>query len=186
MTSYNTRKQDGALNLHDKSDTAAANGTHTGNTVPPPVQRLRTLGYVLARTRFSVIVLIAGLVLLLTDQGSDMLINTVQNGKTWQFSFALMFWGLSIWGWARFLLDIRFPDPPTYQAYFNFWRKWIPRALGGLAFVVVGFSAWQASDKTHQLTWLSAVGLVIFIVIVIVRHIQAGRKGLRTVFHELG
>lgn len=115
------------------------------------------------------IVLIAGFVLLLTDQGSDMLINTVEDGKTWQFSLALMFWGLSIWGWARFLLDIRFPDPPTYTAYFNFWRKWIPRALGALAFVVVGFSTYQANVKTHQLTWLSAVGMFIFVVIVIAR-----------------
>lgn len=128
---------------------------------------LRALSYCLARSRFSVLVLLGGLVLLLTDQGRDVLIAYGQDGKTVRVALAAGFWALSIWGWCRLLLDIRFADPPGCTRCYNFWRCWLPRGLGSLAFVVLVLSAFQAGQSA--LGWTALLALVLFLVFVIGR-----------------
>jgi len=126
--------------------------------------QLRALSYAVARCRFNLLVLIAGAVLLLTDQGRDLLIAYGEDGKTLRLTAGVFVWAFSIWGWARVLLDIRWADLPNCVPCYNFWRRWLPRILGVAAFAAVVFSAWQA----HQmpLVYWSLGGMVVFLVFV--------------------
>ncbi len=135
--------------------------------------QLRAFTFCLNRSRFSVIVLIVGLALSLSDQGRDVLIANAEDDKTLRVAAAAAVWALSIWGWCRLLLDIRYDDPPSCTRSYNFWRVWMPRLLGALAFVVVAFSALQTEQVVLAVWNLGA--LAVFLVVVIGRR-PAGRK----------
>jgi hypothetical protein len=131
---------------------------------PPLAGQLRALSFAVARCRFSLLVLAAGAVLLLTGQGRDLLIAYGEDGKTLRLTAGVFLWALSIWGWARVLLDIQWSELPSCVPCYNFWRRWLPRILGVAAFAVVVLSAWQA-DQLPLVFW-SAGGMVVFFLFV--------------------
>jgi Patatin-like phospholipase len=131
---------------------------------PTISDQLRALSFAVARCRFNVLVLVGGAVLLLTDQGRDLLIAYGEDGKTLRLTAGAFVWAFSIWGWARVLLDIQWAELPTCLPCYNFWRRWLPRILGVIAFAVVAFSAWQAGQT--ELAWWALGGLVVFFVFV--------------------
>jgi len=135
--------------------------------------RLRALSFAVARCRFNLLVLVAGAVLLLTDQGRDLLIAYGEDGKTLRLTAGVFIWAFSIWGWARVLLDVRWADLPNCVSCYNFWRKWLPRLLGVVAFGVVVFSAWQAHQR--PLAYWALGGMIVFLVFVWKRRSWARR-----------
>ncbi len=128
---------------------------------------INAIKFSLNRSRFSIIVLIVGLGLLLTDQGRDALIAYVADEKSIRVSLAAAFWAFSIWGWSHLLLDVHYDDLPSCLSCYNQCRKWVPRLLGSFAFLVVAFSAYQAEQ--HVLVWWALGGFIIFIVLVVNR-----------------
>jgi len=125
---------------------------------------LRALAFAIARCRFSALVLAAGAILLLTDQGRDLLIAYGEDGKTVRFTAGVFVWAFSIWGWARVLLDIEWPELPSCIPCYNAARKWLPRIMGAAAFALVVFSAFQANQAA--IAFWSLGGMVAFFVLV--------------------
>jgi hypothetical protein len=125
---------------------------------------LRALSFAIARCRFSLLMLAGGFALLMSDQGRDLLIAYGEDGKTARLTLAAFLWALSIWGWARTLLDIAYEDPPACLRCYNQVRRWLPRLLGGFAFVALGLSAARADQA--PLAWWAAGGFVAFLIIV--------------------
>lgn len=135
--------------------------------IPPPTLAawLHAITFCLARSRFSLIVLTIGFVLLLTDQGHDALTAYAEDHMTVRLAFAVAFWAFSIWGWSRLLLDVQYDEQPKCISCYNVCRKWMPGILGAIAFLVVAFSALQIQD--HVLMWWSLAEFVVFVIVVI-------------------
>lgn len=114
----------------------------------------QAFSYCLYLTRFSVLVLIVTLALLLAAQGQDLLISIAEDRRYFAFVGDLLLWGASVWLWARVLLDIRFPTPPTDRGAYNFWRRHVPRLLGALAFGSVAVAT-ARTDQCAVLMWLA-------------------------------
>jgi hypothetical protein len=122
----------------------------------------RAFAYCLSLTRFSVLALLATLVLLLAGQGRDLLLSIAEDGRYLSFVLSTALWAFSIWLWARVLLDIRFPDPPSDREAYNFWRRHLPRALGAAAFAAVAVAALRTTAVTLTLAWLNAGAGIVF------------------------
>lgn len=131
------------------------------------VEKFQAFSYCLARSRFSVIILIVGLALLLSDQGQDLLIAYGEDHKTTRLALAAAVWALSIWGWCRVLLDIRYETSPRDLVSYNRWRTWLPRILGTLAFVVLALASWRAG-RYWLVVWALG-GLAVFLYFIIKR-----------------
>lgn len=131
------------------------------------VEKLQAFTYCLARSRFSLIILVVGLALLLSDQGQDLLIAYAEDGKTTRLALAAAVWALSIWGWCRVLLDIHYEGSPRDVVSYNRWRTWTPRILGTLAFVVLALASWRAG-RYWLVAWALG-GLAVFLYFIIKR-----------------
>jgi len=131
------------------------------------VEKFQAFSYCLARSRFSVILLVVGLALLLSDQGQDLLIAYGEDGKTTRLALAAAIWALSIWGWCRILLDIQYEGSPRDVVSYNRWRTWLPRILGTLAFVVLALASWRAG-RYWLVAW-AVGGLAVFLYFIIKR-----------------
>ncbi|MBI1983147.1 MAG: hypothetical protein HYS61_03000 [Acidobacteria bacterium] len=147
--------------------------TAISRSAPTLAAWLHAFTFCLSRSRFSVIVLIAGLALLLSDQGRDVLTAYAEDNKTARVALAAAFWAFSIWGWSRLLLDVRYDELPSCMSCYNWCRKWLPRLLGASAFLVVAFSAYQTDQAL--LAWWALGGFAVFLVLVIWRR-PAARK----------
>lgn len=134
------------------------------SSTPTLATWLHALTFCLSRSRFSVIVLIVGLALLLSDQGRDVLTAYAEDNKTVRVALAAAFWAFSIWGWSRLLLDVRYDELPSCMSCYNWCRKWLPRLLGSSAFLVVAFSAYQTDQVA--LVWWALGGFAVFLVFV--------------------
>lgn len=128
---------------------------------------LRALAFCLGRSRFSVIILIVGFAILLTDQGRDLLTYYAEEHRIFNAALAATIWAISIWFWCRILLDIQYADPPSNIHCYNFFREWIPRFLGGLAFFVLAFASLLAEQ--YWLSFFTMVALIVFLAVVISR-----------------
>ncbi len=137
----------------------------------------RAISNCLKHSRFSVIVLLVGLGLLLSGQGRDLLHAYAEDGKTLRLAAAASLWGLSIWFWCRVLLDIDYGDPVDDLGRYNRWRRWVPRVLGTLAFAAVAFAAIQEGLWMLAL-WVGAA-LVVFLVFVVLRRDLSNRVSTR-------
>jgi len=162
----------GNVNREDRSDPSTADTKGLRERSALWAHHLRAWVFAMARCRFSIIVLAAGFGLLMSDQGRDLLV--AYGDGDWIFKLIVTFcaaiWALSVWGWARTLLDInyeRFFSLPDCIRCYNIARSWLPRVLGALAFVAVGWSSLIARQKL--LTVWAASGLVLFLVFVIYR-----------------
>lgn len=131
------------------------------------VEKFQAFSYCLARSRFSVIILVVGLALLLSDQGQDLLIAYGEDHKTTRLALAAAVWALSIWGWCRILLDIQYEGSPRDVVTYNRWRTWLPRILGTLAFVVLALASWRAG-RYWLVVWALG-GLAVFLYFIIKR-----------------
>lgn len=131
------------------------------------VEKFQAFIYCFNRSRFSVIILVVGLALLLSDQGQDLLIAYAEDGKTTRLAVAAGIWALSIWGWCRVLLDIRYHGRPRAVVTYNQWRSWMPRLLGTLAFCVLAIAAYQVSQ--YWLVAWAMAGLAAFLYFVVKR-----------------
>ena len=155
----------------------------------------RALAYTLGVVRFNVLMLIAGGVLLLVDQGQDVLVGLIEDidggheafSRTAVFLLAIFFWAFSIWLWARTLLDVDFGNAPDCPRWLPFWRAHIPRLLGLLAFAAVAWALWRTgdivtTDLQSTVTALSLVTLllgVVFYLFVLYRRPMARRLAAR-------
>jgi hypothetical protein len=128
---------------------------------------LRAFLYCLSRSRFNVIILLAGFGLLMSDQGRDLLVYYAEERQRALFGSAALLWALSIWFWSRVLLDVRFAEPPECTACYNRWRTWMPRLLGALGFGFVGVAT--ALVRQWGLTLAALIALVLFLAFVITR-----------------
>jgi hypothetical protein len=126
------------------------------------INHLRAWFYAIGRCRFSFIILIAGFGLLMSDQGRDLLITHAEDGHLQMLHLTIWasVWAFSIWGWARTLLDIDFENLPDCLPCYNRARRWLARLLGGFAFIVVGWSAYQGGQNT--LSVYTIIGFVVF------------------------
>lgn len=114
----------------------------------------RAFTYCLNLTRFNVLILFLTLALLLVAQGQDLLISIAEDQRYIAFTGGVLLWGISLWLWARVLLDIRIATPPRDRHAYNFWRRHVPRLLGALAFGSVAMATARAEQCT-VLTWLA-------------------------------
>lgn len=155
----------------------------------------RALAYTLGIVRFNVLLLIAGGVLLLVDQGQDILVGLIEDMHAGDGAFrrgslfflAVFFWAFSIWLWARTLLDVDFGDAPDCPRWLPFWRAHVPRVLGLLAFAAVAWGLWRTGDIVTDtlrptVTGLTLVTLllgVVFYLLVLYRRPLARRLAAR-------
>lgn len=155
----------------------------------------RSLAYTLGIVRFNVLMLVAGGVLLLTDQGQDILVALVEDidaadavvTRASVFLLATFYWAFSIWLWARTLLDVDFGNAPACPTWLPFWRAHVPRALGLLAFAAVAWALWLTGDAVAAglrftvaaLTGLTLLLGVVFYLFVYYRRPLARRLAAR-------
>lgn len=162
----------------DVSDNNSNNNNDVSKDMPGKATRLgmhiEAWAFALGRCRFSVIVLIAGFALLMSDQGQDLLIAKGENGHIVQLTLMATIWALSIWFWSRTLLDINFKHRPVgYDDHYYYTaRLWLARLLGGMAFFSVGWSAFQVHQT--RLVWGMVAGFIVFIIIVLIRRSISG------------
>lgn len=126
---------------------------------------IKDLGAVLKYCRFSVFMLLVGLVVLvLTPQGQDVLrvmveVSGSMGGKSfWQwiiFLLAMGFWGLNAWYWARVMLRVRFKGDSRLSSEHPDRILWlnrhVPRILGTLAFFIVALGFARAAIEISGL-----------------------------------
>jgi hypothetical protein len=160
---FNNEQETGIARSQQGGSTMSAKATKA-RTPFFHASSLRALTFCLGRSRFSILLLVGGLGLLVTDQGQDLLTGYAEDGKTLTVAMTAMAWALSVWGWCRALLNIRFDEVPSCRHCYNYWRRWLPRFLGGLAFVALMAGAWKA-DQYELLIW-AAIGFAIFILFV--------------------
>lgn len=122
---------------------------------PPPaihpwVLGMRTLFYTLELVRFNLLILIVGWALMSIPQGRDVLIGLAEKAHDQPllaqlFLLGVVYWGLSIWFFARTLLRFEFAArPPLDEALYLALRTHLPRLLGFAAFLAVINALWQA------------------------------------------
>ncbi len=143
---------------------------HGNDSAPAPFALAPWLGafrFCVSRSRFSVLLLVLGLALLLSDQGRDLLIAYGEDHKTVRLAAMAFLWALSLWWCSRVLLDIRYADHPRHTRAYDFWRKVLPRALGSIAFLVIAFGAMRA--QRYALSAAALAALVAFLAWVITR-----------------
>ncbi len=114
-------------------------------------RHLRALTYVLNLSRFSVVVLLVGAALLASGQGQDVLISVGEDNQFGRLLLGITLWATSIWLWARVLLNIHLPAPPVDTLTLAPYRRWVPRLLGTLGFVVVAVDAGNAGGEANDL-----------------------------------
>lgn len=137
----------------------------------------RMLRYVLNVCRFSLIVLLAGVVLLSVDQGQDLLRSTAEDGRTVLLLGSCLLWAFSIWLWTRTLLEIRFPGTPTGDwRLLAAYRLWMPRILGLAPFVVVALNALTAGTPADGFVLPTVLLGIAFGLLVVYRR-PLGRLG---------
>ena len=117
-------------------------------------EALKAVGVVLWPIRFILLVMAAMIGILSLPQGQDALYGAVIEGdRRWLVFAAVTAWAVQSWYWARFLLSLPlrgFParlygGRPFDAAFTGPLIEWIPRILGGLAFVIVGGFVYAAS-----------------------------------------
>jgi|GEM_PF-3550792 len=150
----------------------------------------KNLLYVLNLCRFSVLMVLAGVLLQWSAQGQDMLLGIAGAHFFWdQFLFLvfLVFWAWSAWFFARIMLYFDFrPEeapqdplevkniskPPCWTHHW--WRLWIPRILLALAFLGTWWNLLNAAQSIDQdlhnyvsgLAWITlVVGFVFFVLV---------------------
>jgi len=136
---------------------------------PSLIIRVRALGWAINLTRLNILLLIATTVLVSVPQGRDLLLTMAQDAGFRDYLSLLgstLLWATSIWLWARVLLDIEFPDAPVTPQQLRFWRKWLPRILGLLAFVSVTVNLGLAIGGVNALVVLLALEGAAFMVCV--------------------
>jgi hypothetical protein len=144
------------------------------------ILQLRALGWVLNLTRLNLILLLITTCLLISDQGHDLLISMTDSGKLFNLkSFTLLcgtlLWALSIWLWARVLLDITFPLVPVDNAMLRPYREHLPRALALTAFISVAINVWSALDGVNRvLIALLIEGALCYLLLLLRRRIGRG------------
>jgi hypothetical protein len=134
---------------------------------PSMAAKIRAFTFCLSRSRFSVIILVIGFAMLMSDQGRDILTTYAEDKNTWWVAIWAAIWAVSIWGWSRTLLDINFVDPPSARDCYIFWRTWMPRFLGTSAFIAAAAGAWSAGQT--NMTLKVAASAVLFLVFISVR-----------------
>lgn len=144
------------------------------------ILQLRALGWVLNLTRLNLILLLITTCLLISDQGHDLLISMTDSGELFNLrSFTLLggtlLWALSIWLWARVLLDIKFPLVPVDNAMLLPYRAHLPRALALTAFISVAINLWSALDGVNKvLIVLLIEGALCYLLLLLRRRIGRG------------
>ncbi len=127
---------------------------------PRWIRTARNVGYALFLVRFNLIVLVAGWLLLLVDQGQDALIGYALGDKglsagVWFFLW-VFYWAFSIWFFARTMFRFRYPTTPSSSETtadgqaFGLMTVYLPRVLGALAFVVVAHALMWASGAVEK------------------------------------
>jgi hypothetical protein len=148
-------------------------------------------GWAVSTCRFGWIsVLVGGLPLILSSQGQDLLRILVDDAtgrlQWWLAAFVLVGWAVSVWYWCRVLLMVRWEkDRDDADPMARLIVKWLPRALGTAAIlmVTIGFVrtpgatpvqgtalAWHAAGSaalalaflyavSRRRVWLKALGL---------------------------
>jgi hypothetical protein len=114
---------------------------------------LRKWLLVLKPCRFSLLMVLAGLVFLIfASQGQDVVRALAEqqdrNRDAWQrfFFFAGAFaWSLYAWYWARVMLSFRFPGVPEHDRRLQAFRIWVPRLIGFVAMLGVAAALYLAS-----------------------------------------
>ncbi|MCW8931596.1 MAG: hypothetical protein OQL19_15365 [Gammaproteobacteria bacterium] len=131
----------------------------------PLVMHLRALGYTLNLTRFSLIILIAASALLFFDQGQDLLITIDEDGNYPRLIVSTFALAVSIWLWARVLMDIRFPYAPVSRKQLIQYRKYFPRILGTTTFVSVSLNLWRADASILIISIIAMSGVVFYLIV---------------------
>ncbi len=141
---------------------------------------LQDLGRVLRDTRLSIAVtLLAGLALVLTGQGQDLVVLRVEGQLAPFFYYvAIVFWAVNAWYWARVTLSYSAAIPVTGSCR----RPWfaprkcrvawlirhVPRAIGTGAFALIAIAQFKASlrsglAESEQLWLWGFTGLTLFL-----------------------
>ncbi|HJU83392.1 MAG TPA: hypothetical protein VJ600_04210 [Holophagaceae bacterium] len=127
---------------------------------------------ILKPCRFSlVIVLIAGYVLGFNDQGQELLRSLAdwdQPGYPWRlfaFAVAALLWAMGSWYWARQMLKIHYPHSRPPSLRIRWYRTWVPRLLGFLAFGAITFAFLNAVESYASPLSPQAVRLIGFAVV---------------------
>ncbi len=118
-------------------------------------------GSVVKPCRFSVVMLIAVLLFWITPQGQDVLRSLGESlnfNKILFFYAALVWWAVNIWYWGRVMLRINYAPPTSRdrdqkqerreeerKKQRSRTRKYFPRFLGVLGFIVCAISFYKAS-----------------------------------------
>jgi hypothetical protein len=144
----------------------------------------RVFVYVLNVCRFSLIVLLAGAVLLNVGQGQDMLLSAAEDNRWLLLVSSCLLWALSIWLWARTLLEIRFPGTPEDWEVLAIYRRWVPRVLGVLPFLLVAWSAFDVGPPAStRFIWPTLIVGALFAGLVVFRR-RIGRFSARVIARE--
>lgn len=157
---------------------------------PSLTLKLRALGWALNLTRLNIILLIITSILLSVAQGQDLLLSMLDGKPFGDLSAFLKrlslygsttLWAISIWLWARVLLQIHYKDAPVSDDLLSFYRNHLPRVLGVLAFVAVAVNLYRVEHSGSAL--IVAVEGIIFWILVWKRR-AIGRKIARQDVHH--
>ncbi|MDH5178587.1 MAG: hypothetical protein OEY07_02900 [Gammaproteobacteria bacterium] len=141
----------------------------TTHGITPLGRHWRALLYVLNICRFSLIVLGAVGAMLNIGQGQDLLIGVAEDNRYLLLLCSTTLWAFSLWLWTRTLLEIRFPDTGVDQELLVVYRRWLPRVMAMLAYVIVAVAAKNAGGHAGLFFLPTLVVGVMFCIILIKR-----------------
>ena len=138
-------------------------------------QWMRDVGAVLRPCRFSILVLVAGFVLLFTPQGEELAVGVSSNSAGWfivvAFHLSVFAWAFQTWYWARVTLDFAFgvdrgarlahPRSARIQRHIQY----APRVIGTLTYAIAIAACWGYWKNLLAL----AVAAGLFLVLVVYR-----------------
>lgn len=145
---------------------------------------IKDIGIILKPCRFSIILLVVvAAFLILADQGQDVLRALTEKGffflPTLWFFLALLGWATNTWYWSRIMLRFDFHNPnckpltAKQEKRASKVRKWMPRTLGTLAFLITALAFYKTSGTNSNMhLYFSIACLVfaaVFLLLIIVR-----------------
>ncbi len=168
-------------------------------------QPLHNLWLAIRPARFSLLMVIAGLLFLFIGQGLDTLRDFAERTPRlappgWQQFFFLLgafLWAYGSWYWARSLYYIRIPDLPEPTPLVNRVRKWLPRLIGFSAILGLAIAFGVAAEpypltsggaglRLRVYAFTALLGAVAFAVFVIKRRDLSRRLAQRHLATWLG
>jgi len=130
---------------------------------------------VLSLVRFSLLVLVVGVALIFVDQGEEALLAVAESSDhdlAFWLALASLVTALATWYSSRVMFMLRIPDRDELSSpeAAPFLKRWLPRVLGWMLFLVIGIGLFKATGwRWTSVFWWLLAALAIYTAVVLLR-----------------